>query len=126
MNEESSLAINNTAFAISSACPRRFIGVIEANACLLSSNQDKVQLAEDLLEEMLTGLEESVGKPYIPGQKIYTTKLNAPSFNIISYIYDNRNFFELIKYDDTLTGFHTKFPQTILKIYGEQFIFQTN
>ena len=87
--------------------------------------QDKFQLAEDLLETMLEGLEESVGKPYSPGQKVYTTKLSEPSFNIISYIYDNRNFFELIKYDDTLTGLHTKFPQTILKIYGEQFIFQT-
>ena len=79
--------------------------------------QDKFQLAEDLLETMLAGLEESVGKPYSPGQKVYTTKLSEPSFNIISYIYDNRNFFELIKYDDTLTGLHTKFPQTILKIY---------
>lgn len=87
--------------------------------------QDKIQLAEDLLESMLQGLENSVGKPYVPGQKLVTTKLNKPSFNIISYIYDNRNFFELIKYDDTLPGLHTKFPQTILKIYQEQFKFQT-
>lgn len=87
--------------------------------------QDKIQLAEDLLESMLEGLEDSVGKPYVPGQKLYTTKLNTPSFNIISYIYDNRDFFELIKYNDTLPGLHTKFPQSILKIYEEQFEFQT-
>jgi len=87
--------------------------------------QDKIQLAEDLLESMLKGLENSVGKPYIPGQKFYTTKLNTPSFNIISYIYENRNFFELIKYDEPLPGLHTRFPQTILKIYQEQFNFQT-
>jgi len=87
--------------------------------------QDKIQLAEELLETMLAGLEDSAGKPYKPGQKIYTTKLSAPSFNIISYIYDNRSFFELIKYDDTLAGLHIKFPQTILKIYEEQFRFQT-
>lgn len=31
----------------------------------------------------------------------------------------------MIKYDDTLPGLHTKFPQTILKIYQEKFIFQT-
>lgn len=83
--------------------------------------QDKIQLAEDLLESMLKGLENSVGKPYIPGQKFYTTKLNTPSFNIISYIYEN-HFFELIKYDEPLPGLHTRFPQTILKIYQEQFI----
>ena len=87
--------------------------------------QDKIELAEDLLVSMLQGLEDSVGKPYVPGHKVYTAKLNAPSFNIVSYIYKHRDFFELIKYDDTLPGLHTRFPQTILKIYKEQFIFET-
>src|SRR5216117_3334171 len=79
--------------------------------------QGKIELTEDLLVSMLQGLEDSVGKPYVPGRKVYTVKLNAPSFNIVSYIYEHRNFFELIKYDDTLPGLHTRFPQTILKIY---------
>lgn len=87
--------------------------------------QDKIELAEDLLNSILQELEDSVGKPYVPGHKVYTAKLNAPSFNIVSYIYEHRNFFELIKYEDTLPGFHTRFPQTILKIYQEQFIFET-
>ncbi|MDQ1000047.1 hypothetical protein QFZ28_000447 [Neobacillus niacini] len=87
--------------------------------------QDKIELAEDLLDSMLQGLEDSVGKPYVPGQKVYTTNLHAPSFNIVSYIYKHRNFFELIKYDDTLPGLHTRFPQSILKIYKDQFIFKT-
>lgn len=87
--------------------------------------QDKIELAEDLLSSMLQGLEDSVGKPYVPGHKVYTAKLNAPSFNIVSYIYKNRNFFELIKSEDTVPGLHTRFPQTILKIYREQFIFET-
>ncbi|ETI65858.1 TetR/AcrR family transcriptional regulator [Neobacillus vireti] len=86
---------------------------------------DKIELAEDLLVSMLQGLEASVGKPHVPGHKVYTATLNAPSFNIVSYIYKNRNFFELINYDDTLPGLHTRFPQTILKIYQEQFIFET-
>lgn len=87
--------------------------------------RDKEQLAEDLLQSMLIGLEESVGKPYVPGQKVVTTKLSAPSFNIISYIYEQRHFFELIKIEDSLPGLHTKFPLVILKIYEEQFNFQT-
>lgn len=87
--------------------------------------QDKIELAEDLLSSMLLGLEESVGKPYIPGHKVYTANLHAPSFNIVSYIYEHRDFFELIKYQDTLPGLHTEFPQTILKIYKERFIFET-
>jgi AcrR family transcriptional regulator len=86
---------------------------------------DKIELAEDLLHSMFQGLEDSVGKPYVPGHKVYTAKLNVPSFNIVSYIYEHRNFFELIKFEDTLPGLHTRFPQTILKIYKEQFIFET-
>ncbi|MFB5676803.1 TetR/AcrR family transcriptional regulator [Paenibacillus terreus] len=87
--------------------------------------QDKMELAEDLLASMLEGLEEAVGKPYVPGDKVYTSKLDVPSFNIVSYIYGHRDFFELIKYEDTLPGLHTGFPQTILKIYKEQFKFET-
>ncbi|ACX66727.1 TetR/AcrR family transcriptional regulator [Paenibacillus sp. FSL H8-0457] len=87
--------------------------------------QDKIELADDLLASMLQGLEESVGKPYIPGHKVYTANLNAPSFNIVAYIYEHRDFFELIKYEDTLPGLHTEFPQTIVKIYQERFIFET-
>ncbi|MBS4171673.1 TetR/AcrR family transcriptional regulator [Bacillus sp. FJAT-49736] len=87
--------------------------------------QDKIELAEELLVSMFQGLEDSVGKPYTPGHKVYTSKLNAPSFNIVSFIYKHRNFFELIKYDDTLPGIHKRFPQTILKIYKEKFTFET-
>ncbi|WP_436376069.1 TetR/AcrR family transcriptional regulator [Cytobacillus sp. BC1816] len=87
--------------------------------------QDKIDLAEDLRNSMLQGLQTSVGEPYIPGNKVYTSKLNAPSFNIVSFIYKNRNFFELINYEDTLPGLHTHFPQAILKIYKEQFVFET-
>lgn len=87
--------------------------------------QDKMELADDLLLSMLQGLEDSVGKPYVHGQKVYTTKLNFPSFNLVTYIYEHRQFFELIKYKDTLPGLHTQLPSTITKIYNEQFIFKT-
>ncbi|MFF2754138.1 TetR/AcrR family transcriptional regulator [Psychrobacillus sp. NPDC058041] len=87
--------------------------------------QDKIELADDLLNSILQGLEDSVGKPYVRGQKVYTTKLNIPSFNLVTYIYEHRQFFELIKYEDTLPGLHTQLPLTITKIYNEQFIFKT-
>lgn len=87
--------------------------------------QDKIELAEDLLISMFRELEASVGVPYVPGCKVYTDKLNTPSFNIVSFIYRHRDFFELINYEDTLPGIHIQFPKTILKIYNEQFIFET-
>ncbi|RDW19969.1 TetR family transcriptional regulator [Oceanobacillus chungangensis] len=87
--------------------------------------QDKYELAEDLLCTMLKGIVEAVGKPYQSKQKVTTDHLTARSFNIISYIYENRNFFELITYQDTIPELHTRFPQTILKIYQEKFQFET-
>ncbi|KOS59906.1 TetR/AcrR family transcriptional regulator [Lysinibacillus agricola] len=87
--------------------------------------QDKFELAENLLDTMLRGLEIAVGEPYQFGEKVYTTKLRAPSFNIIHYIYKNRIFFELLNFDDTIPGLHTRMPLTITKIYMEQFKFET-
>ncbi|MCG7381180.1 TetR/AcrR family transcriptional regulator [Paenibacillus sp. ACRRY] len=87
--------------------------------------QDKFILAEELLSQKLEGLRGAVGRPYLHGQKVFTNKLNSDSFQIVDYIHENRDFFELIQYDDTLPGLHTGFPQTILKIYEEQFIFET-
>ncbi|MBC5638123.1 TetR/AcrR family transcriptional regulator [Ornithinibacillus sp. BX22] len=87
--------------------------------------RDKYELAEDLLETMLLGLEEAVGKPFQSKQKISTVHLSKSSFNIISYIYKNGNFFELITYQDTIPELHTRFPQTILKIYQDKFQFET-
>ncbi|MGV2622805.1 UNVERIFIED_CONTAM: TetR/AcrR family transcriptional regulator [Halobacillus marinus] len=87
--------------------------------------KDKEEMAEEMLHTLLHGLEEAVGSPYRPGQTVYTSKLNAPSFNIVAYVYDNRDMFELINYNDTLPGLLQGFPQTILSIYEERFLFQT-
>ncbi|MBU8908739.1 TetR/AcrR family transcriptional regulator [Desertibacillus haloalkaliphilus] len=87
--------------------------------------QDKFELAEDLMESMFTGVEESVGKPYVPDRTISTSKLDANSFYFVSFICENRDFFELIKYEDTIPGLQKKFQQTILTIYQEKFIFET-
>ncbi|AVQ98695.1 TetR family transcriptional regulator [Oceanobacillus iheyensis] len=87
--------------------------------------RDKFELTADLMDTMLDGLEESVGKPFVTGRTVSTKKLDTESFSIVSYIYENRQFFELIKFDDTIPGLHTRFPQTILKIYQEKFTFET-
>lgn len=87
--------------------------------------QDKYKLAEDLLFTMLEGLEHAVGKAYQSRRKVNTKQLTAESFHIVSYIYDHRDFFELINYEDTIPELHTRFPKTILKIYQEKFQFET-
>jgi AcrR family transcriptional regulator len=87
--------------------------------------QDKIELTVELLDSMLKGLEHSVAVPYVPGRKIYTKRMNASYFNIVTYIYENRNFFELLKVEDSLPGLHTGFEQTILTIYQKHFKFET-
>lgn len=86
---------------------------------------DKFYLAEDLLHTKLQGIEDAVGKPYESDRSLNTVNLNSRNFEIINYIYENRNFFDLINYQDTIPEIHTKFPKTILKIYQEKFQFQT-
>lgn len=87
--------------------------------------QDKYELAEDLLDTYLQGLEQSIELSYQTKQRITTDKLGKDSFNIITYIYDHRSFFELINFSDTIPELHTRFPQTILKIYQEKVQFKT-
>ncbi|QXE01550.1 TetR/AcrR family transcriptional regulator [Terribacillus sp. DMT04] len=87
--------------------------------------QDKIDLAEDILDKMFTGLEKSAGMNYTPGKKTYTKALDVPSFALIAYIYEHKEFFELVKYDDTLPSMHTRFPNAILSIYEKQFEFMT-
>lgn len=77
--------------------------------------QDKIDLAEDLLDSMMTGLWNSVGKPYRPGQKYLHQRLVSHLFISFPTLMSIGTFFELIKYEDTLPGLHTSFPQTILK-----------
>lgn len=88
--------------------------------------QDKFELAEDLISNMLKGMMESVGEPYQLKQQIHTDELTERYFNIISYIYKNRNFFELITYQDTLPDLHTRFPQTIINLPGKVSIWGNN
>ncbi|WP_340081377.1 TetR/AcrR family transcriptional regulator [Terribacillus sp. FSL K6-0262] len=87
--------------------------------------QDKIELAEDLLDRMFTGLENAAGMNYKPGRITSTKEIDVPSFSLIAYIYENKNFFELIEYEDTLPGMHTRFPNAILHIYKKQFEFKT-
>ncbi|MET3683903.1 AcrR family transcriptional regulator [Alkalibacillus flavidus] len=86
---------------------------------------DKYEVAEELLQELLTGLVESVRIPYKQRRSINTRQLKPSHFEIISYIYQNGFYFDLINYDDTLPGLHRGFPNTILDIYKHQFAFQT-
>ncbi|WP_411954684.1 TetR/AcrR family transcriptional regulator [Alkalibacillus sp. S2W] len=86
---------------------------------------DKFELAEELLHELLYGLEEAVQVPYKRSQTINTDKLKPSHFEIISYIHQQRFYFDLINYDDTLPGLHRSLPNKFLDIYKNYFTFET-
>ena len=87
--------------------------------------QDKYQLADVLLQSKMKGLEEAVAAPYVPGQIVYMENLDSTFLNIIKYIFENRDFFQLLNYQDTLPGINTELPAVFSKIYQEQFKFET-
>lgn len=87
--------------------------------------EDKFDLADALLTTMLTGLEEAVAIPYLYKRKIDSSELNHQSFHIVDYFYEQREFFELLTVSDTIPSLTTDLPLTILKIYKDQFRFDT-
>ncbi|GLO68028.1 TetR family transcriptional regulator [Oceanobacillus sp. E9] len=87
--------------------------------------QDKFELADDLLYTNFNLLEESFEKPYRFKREVSTDLLDHSFFHIISSIYNNREFYDLINYVDTIPKLHTRFPQIILKMYQEKFEFKT-
>lgn len=87
--------------------------------------RDKFELADDLLYTNFKLLEESFEKPYRLKREVSTNLLDHSFFHIISSIYNNREFYDLINYVDTIPKLHTRFPQIILKMYQEKFEFKT-
>lgn len=86
---------------------------------------DKYDLSDALIAEKLSGLEQAVGSAYFTGQLVHTQTMGTESFALLHYIKQHRAFFDLLFVPDTLPGLVHQFPETIEKIYQEQFSFQT-
>ena len=87
--------------------------------------KDKCDLAQSLLSHILKGLEQASHVPYSQKRKVYSSELTHRSFHIVDYFYEHRNFFELLLVPDSIPSLTTELPLTILKIYIEQFNFET-
>ncbi|ANU25793.1 hypothetical protein I858_001710 [Planococcus versutus] len=49
--------------------------------------------------------------------------MGANSFELISFVYDNRSFFNLYLLKDTIPGLHEELPQAIFEMLEERFTF---
>lgn len=78
---------------------------------------DKPDLTEELLREMFQQIKRTSTERYEKGADILTSSMNADSFELISFVYDNRSFFNLYLVEDTIPGLHGELPQAILRCW---------
>lgn len=84
---------------------------------------DKPHITEELRQEMFQQIKRTSKERYTPGEKVSTASMNADSFELVAFIYDNRSFFNLYLQEDTIPGLYQDLPRAIFQLFEEQFTF---
>lgn len=84
---------------------------------------DKPHLTKELKQEMFEQIKKKSMERYTPGKVITTESLDTDSFELVSFVYDNRSFFNLYLLADTIPGLYQDLPQAIFELLDEQFTF---
>lgn len=84
---------------------------------------DKQHITEELKMEMFHQTKRMSGERYAPGKLVATKLMDADSFELVTFIYDNRSFFNLYLKEDTIPGLHQDLPRAIFELLNEQFTF---
>ncbi|WKA51749.1 TetR/AcrR family transcriptional regulator [Planococcus liqunii] len=84
---------------------------------------DKPDITEELRSEMFQQIKQTSKDRYIPGKEVVTESMNEDSFGLVSFIYDNRSFFNLYLKEDTIPGLYQDLPRAIFELFDEQFTF---
>lgn len=82
---------------------------------------DKPHLAEELREEMFEQIKRTSTERYEPGADILTNAMDADSFELVSFVYDNRAFFNLYLLEDTIPGLNGELARAIFEMLEERF-----
>lgn len=82
---------------------------------------DKPHITEELKREMFEQIKRKSMERYEPGKIIKTESLDTNSFELVSFIYDNRSFFNLYLMEDTIPGLYQDLPKAIYELLDEQF-----
>ncbi|WP_053070455.1 TetR/AcrR family transcriptional regulator [Alkalihalobacillus pseudalcaliphilus] len=83
--------------------------------------QDKYCLTEDLQAEMFRYIKEKSVNKYEREKSVETISMGPHSFELIHFIHQNQNFFNLYRIDDTIPGLHRDLPQAIYEVLKEDF-----
>lgn len=84
---------------------------------------DKPDITEELRSEMFRQIKQTSKDRYIPGKEVATESMNEDSFGLVTFIYDNRSFFNLYLKEDTIPGLYQDLPRAIFELFDEQFTF---
>lgn len=84
---------------------------------------DKQHITEELKTEMFRQTKRTSRERYARGKLVATKSMDADSFELVTFIYDNRSFFNLYLKEDTIPGLHQDLPRAIFELLDEQFTF---
>ncbi|MDN7242805.1 TetR/AcrR family transcriptional regulator [Planococcus sp. N028] len=84
---------------------------------------DKAHITEELRQEMFQQIKCKSMERYEPEKEISTTSMDADSFELVTFIYDNRSFFNLYLIEDTIPGLYKDLPRAIFELFEEKFTF---
>lgn len=84
---------------------------------------DKPHITEELKREMFQQIKRTGMELYTPGKRIDTKAMDTDSFELVTFIYDNRSFFNLYLMDDSIPGLYQELPRAIFEMLQEEFTF---
>ncbi|WP_078429007.1 TetR/AcrR family transcriptional regulator [Alkalihalobacterium alkalinitrilicum] len=83
---------------------------------------DKQHLTEELQIEMFDAIKRTSMDRYVKGEIVNIEKMGPRSFELMHFIYENQDFFNLYLQKDTIPGIHQDLPRAIYEILDENFV----
>lgn len=88
--------------------------------------QDKEELVEDLVNEMLTKLIDAFRNPYKNVKYVHVNNLSPSKVIIFDYILEHKSFYLLWKDSEGIPGFQEQFIKTMINLHKEDINYSTN
>ncbi|WP_082174383.1 TetR/AcrR family transcriptional regulator [Bacillus sp. FJAT-27231] len=86
--------------------------------------QNIYDLVEELMDEMFEAIQYYSMSKYQSDSRVKVKELTTNSFDLLYYIYDNRDYFTLLLLEDTLPYIHQQLPEAIFNLLKSKFDIQ--
>jgi AcrR family transcriptional regulator len=83
---------------------------------------DKEHITEELRKEMFTQVKCKSVDRYVKGKEVYVASMGPRSFDLIHFIFENKDFFNLFLKEDTIPGLYQDLPRAIYETLEEEFV----